>query len=489
MFRLGFTLRTRIYLSMLAIILVSFIVTGGIALYDHNEQSVKYNDLRLERKERAVRASMEYFLNQQGGHLSSDSVLFAFTDKICELSDVHDLFIVLYDLRGEYLISTNSGAMDSLKVPQELDYSTLKQLITGNQRAVVGKNVNGNSYSYAYWHFKDIDQKPIAITSVVYENTEIEGKDVYAFLQELGQSYVLLFLMAAFVAYLLSTYITHSLQEVSKRMKSIHLGKNNEPLKWDSNDEIGALVEQYNKMVAELEKSATRLAQEERESAWREMAKQVAHEIKNPLTPMKLRVQQLQRSWNDEVTDFDVRLRNYVESMTQQIDTLSNIANEFSNFAKMPKPNLEELDVVKIVESALDLFKGSDSYDLNLRVYHVNRTIIRADRDQTIRVINNLVNNAIQAAESGTKAIVDVAIRGTKNSIIVRVNDAGVGISEKGKSKIFVPNFTTKSTGTGLGLAMVKNIMIQCGGRVFFWSKEGKGASFYLEFPKLETNK
>lgn len=485
MFRWRLTLRTRIYLSMLAIILVSFLVTGGIALYDHNEQSNKYNDLRLERKERAVKASMDYFLNQQGGHLASDSVLYAFSDKICELSDVHNLFIVMYDLKGQYLISTNSGALDSLQVPADLGYSILKQLITGNQRAVEYRDVKGVEYSYAYWHFKDIDEKPIAITSVVYENTEPEGKDVYAFLQELGQSYVLLFLMAAFVAYLLSTYITHSLQRIATKMKAVNLSDKNEPLTWESDDEIGALVSEYNKMVQELEKSATRLAQEERESAWREMAKQVAHEIKNPLTPMKLRVQHLQRSWSDEAPDFDNRLKVYVESMTQQIDTLSNIATEFSNFAKMPKPNLEELDLVKLIQNTLDLYKSSDAHTLSLRIYNVEKSIVRVDKDQTIRVINNLVNNAIQAAKEGKQPVVDVAIRGYGNKIIVRVNDNGVGISEEGKSKIFVPNFTTKSTGTGLGLAMVKNIMMQCGGHVFFWSRERRGASFYLEFPLI----
>jgi nitrogen fixation/metabolism regulation signal transduction histidine kinase len=234
-------------------------------------------------------------------------------------------------------------------------------------------------------------------------------------------------------------------------------------------------------MLRELEKSANMLAREERESAWREMAKQVAHEIKNPLTPMKLRVQHLLRSWDDKAPDFDQKLKVYVHSMTEQIDTLSRIANEFSNFAKMPKPNLEHFDVVKLVESATEIYQNQSDYDFNLRVYHVDNPEVISDRDQMVRVLNNLVTNAIQAIPEGTRGKIDVAVREFKNRIFIRVSDNGVGISESGKEKIFVPNFTTKSTGTGLGLAMVKNIVSSSGCNVFFWSKEGKGASFYIE--------
>jgi nitrogen fixation/metabolism regulation signal transduction histidine kinase len=466
---------------MLFIITISFVVTGGIALYDHYEQQDKYNAQRLERKEKAVKASMEYFLNQKGGGMNADSVQFEFEEKICELSDVHNLFISLYDLRGNYLISTNSATMDSLSIPYKVHYTVMKQLVTGNSRAIVENEVNGKKYLIAYWYFTDANEKPISITSVAYEKSEMEGKNVFLFLGELLQSYVLLFLMAALVAYLLSTYITRSLQEVGEKMKGVQLGSSNEELSWKSDDEIGALVTEYNRMLRELEKSANLLAREERESAWREMAKQVAHEIKNPLTPMKLRVQHLLRSWDDKAPDFDQKLKVYVQSMTEQIDTLSRIANEFSNFAKMPKPNLENFDIVKLIESATEIYQNQSNYNFKLRVYHVENPEVIADRDQMVRVLNNLVTNAIQAIPEGRRGEIDVAVREFKNRIFIRVNDNGVGISDEGKEKIFVPNFTTKSTGTGLGLAMVKNIVSSSGGNVFFWSKEGKGASFYIE--------
>lgn len=484
MIRFKLNLRTRIYLSMLFIITMSFVVTGGIALYDHYEQGDKYNEQRLERKEKSVKASMEYFLNQQEGKIHPDSIRYEFEEKICELSDVHNMFIALFDLRGNYLISTNSNTMDTLQIPYTVPYTVMKQLVTGEKRAVVHSEVNGKKMASVYWYFEDNNAKPLAVTCAVYEKSDMEGKNVFLFLGELLQSYVLLFLMAALVAYLLSTYITRSLQEIGDKMKGVQLGAQNEPLKWASNDEIGSLVKEYNRMLAELEKSATMLAQEERESAWREMAKQVAHEIKNPLTPMKLRVQHLLRSWDDQSPDFDKKLKVYVQSMTEQIDTLSRIANEFSNFAKMPKPNLECIDAVALVKTASEIYHNQEKYDFVLRVYNVENPMVMADKDQMVRVINNLITNAIQAIPEGRRGNIDVAVRECKNRIIIRVSDNGVGISEEGKSKIFVPNFTTKSTGTGLGLAMVKNIMNHSGGRVFFWSKEGKGASFYIELTR-----
>lgn len=484
MIRFKLNLRTRIYLSMLFIITMSFVVTGGIALYDHYEQGDKYNEQRLERKEKSVKASMEYFLNQQEGKIHPDSIRYEFEEKICELSDVHNMFIALFDLRGNYLISTNSNTMDTLQIPYTVPYTVMKQLVTGEKRAVVHSEANGKKMASVYWYFEDNNGKPLAVTCAVYEKSDMEGKNVFLFLGELLQSYVLLFLMAALVAYLLSTYITRSLQEIGDKMKGVQLGAQNEPLNWASNDEIGSLVKEYNRMLAELEKSATMLAQEERESAWREMAKQVAHEIKNPLTPMKLRVQHLLRSWDDQSPDFDKKLKVYVQSMTEQIDTLSRIANEFSNFAKMPKPDLAMIDAVDLVKSASEIYYNQEKYDFTLRIYHINNPIVLADKDQMVRVINNLITNAIQAVPEGRRGNIDVAVREFKNRIIIRVSDNGVGISEEGKSKIFVPNFTTKSTGTGLGLAMVKNIMNHSGGRVFFWSKEGKGASFYIELTR-----
>ncbi|MFM9986260.1 MAG: ATP-binding protein [Flavobacteriales bacterium] len=480
--KINLTLRTRIYLSMLAMILVSFLVTGGITIYDHWEQSIDFNKGRILRKEEAVSKSMNYVLNQHGGYSSTDSLPYIFSDQICELSDVHDIFISLYDLRGRYLISSDFMKKDSLNIPDQINYSALKQLSTGNERTLIDSSFRRDNLALVYWYLRDARGKPIAITNVVYE--KLEQKNVTTFLRELSQSYILLFGMAALVAYFLSRYITRSLATVGRRMQQVELGRKNEPLIWKSDDEIGSLVKHYNRMIDELGHSADKLAQTERETAWREMAQQVAHEIKNPLTPMKLRVQHIERAWHDNPDEFGKKLHLFTQSMTEQIDTLSRIANEFSNFAKMPKPNLEKLDLLSIAEGCVALYQGNEKYQIVLRHYNLKTTEILADKDQTVRTLNNLITNAIQALPEDRIGKIDIAIRGVKNGILLRVNDNGVGIAQDKRIKIFVPNFTTKSTGTGLGLAMVKNIMIQLEGKVWFWSKPYKGASFYLMWPE-----
>lgn len=468
---------------MMAIILISFAVTFGITIYDQKEQHEQYNDQRFLRKEEAVRESMDYVLAAGKDQISQDSLISAFSDKICELAEVHDVFIALFDLRGQYRLSSNFIQMDSLGIPETINYTILKQLSAGNTRAFTDENFGDGQYVLAYWYFNDQKGKPLLVTNVVYEKSNDRLSQMNQFLRELAQSYILVFVLAAAVAFLLSRYITRSLAIITKRIQAVELGKHNAPIEWKEKDEIGALVKEYNRMLHELELSAEKLARSEREMAWREMAQQVAHEIKNPLTPMKLRMQQLVKTWEDQPENFNVRLKTFSQTMIEQIDALTRIANEFSNFAKMPKPQVESIDIYSLTESVVGLYAEKENTQITFRTVSPSTKTLLLDRDQTIRILNNLITNAIQAVPAERKAVIDVCIRGCKRGVLIRVNDNGVGISEAERQKIFVPNFTTKSTGTGLGLAMVRSMVNHVGGSVFFRSKGGKGASFYVFFP------
>jgi signal transduction histidine kinase len=478
------SLRTKIYLAMLAMILVSFAVTFTLTIFDHYEHNDEDNDRRFIDKEESIRASMEYFLNQQGGYISPDSVVSVFSDKVCELSDVHDVFIALFDLKGRYLISSNFVEMDTLHVPETVNYSILKQLSTGNERAYIDQNFGKGQYALAYWYFHDSKGKPMLIANVVYEKSYDRISELKITLKEISTGYILLFLVAAAMAFLLSRNITRSLDIITKRIRKTKLGQYNEPIEWQNSDEIGELVNEYNRMLKQLEISALKLAQSERESAWREMAQQVAHEIKNPLTPMKLRVQQLERTWKEKPEEFNGRLNAFSESMIEQIDALARIANEFSHFAKMPKPNLALENLDTTLHSVIELFDNVQQVKITYRSQLLHPALVLVDKDQLIRVLNNLLNNAIQAIPTGRDGEIDVCLRVSEHHVIVRIQDNGVGITQENKQRIFVPNFTTKSNGTGLGLAMVKTIVEQNQGSVFFRSKEEKGASFFISLPR-----
>jgi signal transduction histidine kinase len=482
--RFHLTLRQRIYLSMLTLILLSFLASGITAYFNFKQQEEEYNLSRLQRKETAVQESMLYFLQQEGGEMATDSVPTLFTDKICELSDVHSLAINLYNLKGDLLISSSPQNLEELGFSQKIDYTIMKQLSTGNSRAELAKDIDYGTFIMAYWYFRDMNGRPIAITNVRYDKREVDRAELNQFLWQLTRIYIGLFLGASLLAYVLSNYITSSLQKVGRRLQGIDLGRKIEPIEWPGNDEIGALVNEYNRMLKEVERSANELARTERESAWREMARQVAHEIKNPLTPMKLRVQHLKRSWRSDDPDFEAKLKRFSASMIEQIDALSNIASEFSDFAKMPHARNEQIDLRDVVNRCMDLFGEQSEVEVKFTDRALGRDLICfTDKDHMIRVLNNLITNAIQAIPDNRNGLVEVILESNDKMHRVSVKDNGTGIPDDMHAKIFQPNFTTKSTGTGLGLAMVKGMLEQAGGKIYFVTTPGEGTVFTVELP------
>ena len=295
--------------------------------------------------------------------------------------------------------------------------------------------------------------------------------------------YVILFVISILSGLILAGYITRPLQLIKQQIANITLGKQNEQIKWQSNDEIGKLVSEYNQMLVKLEESATLLAQSERESAWREMAKQVAHEIKNPLTPMKLNLQYLQHLMKNNPDDFKEKFEKASAGIIEQIDSLANIANEFSSFAKFPKTNLQAINLSEVIKSSVLIFENHKNISIKNNISN-DKVLVLGDKDQALRVFNNILKNAVQALDEISSPEIEINIEEKESTIIVSIRDNGCGITPEMKLKLFTPNFTTKTTGSGLGLAMVKNIMQGFGGKVWFESEKEKGTSFYLQFLK-----
>ena len=293
-----------------------------------------------------------------------------------------------------------------------------------------------------------------------------------------------MFLIAIVLSYFLSSYITKSLKIITDKLQQTGLERQNKKIELEAgSEEIDLLVKSYNNMVDKLEESAVKLAQGEREQAWREMAKQVAHEIKNPLTPMRLTVQNYQRRFDEKDPNVKLKLEDYSKTLIQQIDTMSAVANAFSNFATMPAQQNETLNVVKIVQLSLDIFNE----DYLQFLCNENEIIARLDRTQLIRVVTNLVKNAIQSIETEqhVKEILVTVYKENKN-VYISVKDNGKGVSEENKLRIFEPKFTTKSSGMGLGLPIIKNIIENYNGTITFKSEQGKGTEFLVSFPITE---
>ena len=292
--------------------------------------------------------------------------------------------------------------------------------------------------------------------------------------------------MAGLIALFITNRITRSFSLISDKMREVNLGKRNEAIEWNRNDEIGELVIEYNKMVSKLEESAQALAKSEREGAWREMARQVAHEIKNPLTPMKLSIQYLQKAIDNNQPNVKELSANVATTLVEQIDHLSKIAADFSQFANIGNTNVEQFDLHEVIASLKDLFRPNYNVEINWQPVQ-EQVMVTADKTQMNRLFTNLLTNAVEACKEDSTCKIDISEKRDNGSIVVSINDDGEGIPREMQDKIFVPNFTTKSSGTGLGLAMCKGIVEQAHGKIWFETELGKGTTFHVELPLSEN--
>ena len=482
---LGFkpNFRFRIYMSMLALIFISLIVIGATTIYFFNNQNEEYHIGRLERKETTIIASLQYFLEDFHVDKNTDVVSREFEKEIKFLADVNNVALNIFNTRGEILMSSDFNYDDPDFFEKSIHPLILKEIQSSNERKVFEE---GKHYISAYSYIYDKDQNQIAIINIPYNTDNMPVRDdLNRFLKTLFEIYIFLLIGASLIAFFLSNYITKSMRTIAEKMKDVNINKKNTPLEWKAKDEIGMLVDEYNSMVTELENSAQKLAKNERELAWREMAKQVAHEIKNPLTPMKLSVQHLERALQPDDPNYHEKLSRFSLKMIQQIDTLTSIADEFSNFAKMPKANMEETELLIVLKSTIELFKETNNVTISFKT-PIPNAIINGDQKQLTRVFNNLIKNAIQAIPDERAGEIEVSLKQNENNFIIQIQDNGSGISEELLDKIFVPNFTTKSTGTGLGLAMVKQIVETHNGEIYFETELSQGTSFYVSLPSKE---
>ncbi|AWX44683.1 Putative sensor histidine kinase NtrY-like [Flagellimonas maritima] len=467
---------------MILLVLIASVLIAGVTIYQYREQSKDYHEDRLERKEEQILQSINYVLKETTYPETTENLQYIFKDEIYKISDVQNVPFNIYDLEGG-LIRSSRPSFEIDSISNCLDANILNNLLANpDKRYVEEKSAAGDNYKASYTYINDTKFKPIGIMNLPYfEDNTFNNMELREFLFRLAGVYLLMLLSAVILAYFISKYITRSLQTVSDMMTQTDLTRRNKKIFIkDTSEEIGKLVDSYNGMIDELEESAVKLARSEREQAWREMAKQVAHEIKNPLTPLRLTVQSFERKFNPNDPEAESKIKEFSKTLIQQIDTMSSIASAFSNFAKMPAQQNETLNVVKIVKLALDIFNEDYIHFIS----DEEEIIAKLDRTQLIRVVTNLVKNAIQALPEIASPRILVTVASEGNQVKISVADNGIGIADEFKEKIFEPKFTSKTSGMGLGLGMVKNIVENYNGSIRFTSQVNKGTVFTVKFPK-----
>ena len=483
------SLRVRIFISMIFLTVISSILIASVSIIQFRNEAKEYHQERLERKETAIKENINYILKNTTYPLTTENIplIFSERDKIHELSDIHALEINFYDLNGKLLKSSKSSfAIDD--EPKSIENYIVRLVQSSMDKRYVEVNeINGVKNLSSYSEIKDLQFKPLAILNLPYiEDDGYYERELRKFMIRFGQVYAFMLLLSGVLAYFLSSFITKSIKTISDKITETQLNKKNEKIELEtSSREIGLLVEAYNNMVDELEESAVKLAQGEREQAWREMAKQVAHEVKNPLTPMRLTVQSFQRKFDEKDPNIKQKLDDYTKTLLQQIDIMSSVANAFSNFASMPAQQNELINVVEVVGLGLEIF--------NENYIHFETTkkeiFMLMDRTQLIRIITNLVKNATQAiTDENPNPSVVVSVSEENSIVKIEVKDNGIGISDENKMYVFEPKFTTKNSGMGLGLGIIKKIIENYNGTITFESEENKGTTFTVLLP-INTNK
>jgi signal transduction histidine kinase len=483
----------RIRYSLTGMLLFSLLlVAGASAIYTSRQFKQRHNAQISEKMQSIYREMAQRLGFEEQKDANFDNLSQQNTEVMLRsFSNIFYSDINIYNPQGVLIASSRPEIFSKNFVSTLLNREAFKELSQNNRSEYVHYEAIGSMrYMSAYMPMVNADGTVIGYLNLPYFAKQNElWAELYNQLFTLLNFYILLMLVAISFSVLISRRITQPLRWLQDRFSQIKLGDRTSKIDYKGKDEIGALIEQYNRMVEELNRNMDLLAKSERESAWREMAKQIAHEIKNPLTPMKLSLQHLVRAWNDKVENWDEHLNRVTQTIIEQIDNLTAIANEFSNFAKMPKPNTIRLSVSSIVNDVVQLYSGSDTL-IKYNKHTKNEPEILADKEQISRVFINIITNSLQAIPPRKKGRINIDIFDKDDDTIkIEISDNGAGIAPAISGKLFEPNFTTKSGGMGLGLAIVKSIVETAGGSIYFRSILNEGSTFTIELPLAKENK
>lgn len=473
---------TRIQAFVVLAVVLTLVIAGIITFFSLSKQyRIQQEEMTVQRVNQ-IGVALESRMFKEGDFRRS----FTSEQEFNLAAETNSADLNLYDTNGELIYTTQPKIYDLGLTSKFINAEAWLNLKDFSREEYYHYEQIGNlDYLVSYTPIKNDDKETVAYLSLpFFSNQQQFDEQIGVILNTLINIYALVIVALGLFAVFVANQITAPLTLVQRNLAKIKLGQTNKPIFWKRNDEIGSLIKEYNNMIVALDHSATRIKQSERESAWREMAKQVAHEIKNPLTPLRLGVQLLSRAWAEKDPDFDTKFDRFSRSFIEQIESLNHIASEFSNFAKMPDTKLDDVLISEVIEKAVSTYDEDSLCKIIYDKNQIKDCIVHGDGDQLLRSFNNLIKNAIEARVEDRECVITIRARIDFNGYLsIEVQDNGGGIDKIVQDKMFQPNFTTKSSGTGLGLAFVKQTIETMGGTISYKTKKGKGTVFFILLP------
>ena len=474
----GYSLRNKVFGGFMLICLVSIAISSGLFYYILKINALEQSRTDLQRKSESLLSALDYSVSHTQVQTADLPKILA--NDIFEIADINNQDIIIYDLSGNYLISNkDANLIAEKKIPINIVNSVLKS----DKRDDFQKydNATDSNLTSSYMILKNNMLEPIGIVYFPYYHNDSSYFDVFnKYVNYMVIVNVIIIGLGIWLSWVISNNLTKAVTKFSNLITKITLlDEDPQPIKYYQNDELNQLVKAYNRMILQIKDQKERLSFKEKEVAWREMAKQVAHEVKNPLTPMKLTIQNFERKFDPTDPKIQDKVKNLSRTIVDQIDLIATVASAFSQFAQLPEKNNEIFDINEEIRNIINVFSDESIY------FHSNKIVIMIEMDKIYlsRIITNLVANARQARNTDKESVINVNVEQRHKRIIIDVEDNGVGIPEEMYDRIFEPNFTSKTSGTGLGLTMVRKMVEEYKGEISVKSEVDKGSTFTISFP------
>lgn len=475
------TLSRKYQMLVLVALGISFLVVGPVSVfYLKTLYDQKTNDFHFERTRTLlldITGEVDFsILKMPGFNAMLDEILRHYSETF--FTDIN-----IYELDGKMLATTTPEMIDLRLQSSVMDPEAFHNMHGEKTMYFIHEEHLGKAvYQSAYIAIQDDEGNTMAYLNTPYFTSKSAFRsEIINYILTYINIIILIILASLPLVLFYTRKNTYPLTQLQARMQEVDINKRNEPIDWQSNDEIGALIKQYNQLVVALEKSAAELRRTATEKAWRSVARQVAHEIKNSLTPMRLSVQMLQRSIENGATDLDERTLRTSKTLIEQIDALSDIASSFSTYAKLPENHPAPLDLAELLGNLVHLYGNEENIEIHYAFDPKKDYTYNGDKTNLNSAIGNILKNAVQAIGSKHNGRIDVMLKALGNHFVISIKDNGKGIKEEYKNQIFLPNFTTKSGGSGVGLSLAYNVIQASGGTITFESQEGVGTEFVVD--------